>query len=66
MQNVNYISASEPAQLTFDAIEIAGLVVPVLFALMTIVLVILNPDPAANAPAKSDLAAERLEQIQRR
>lgn len=66
MQNLDHISAPEPAQVTFDAIEIAGLVVPLLFAVMTIVLVTLNPDPAATTPAKSDLAADRLEQIQRR
>jgi hypothetical protein len=66
MQNVDDISAVEPEPIDFDVIEIAGLVVPLLFAVMTIVLVALNPDPSATAATTSERPEERLEQIQRR
>lgn len=66
MEQVNEISAVEPEQIHFDAIEIAGLIVPLLFAVMTIVLVALNPDPSATTPEASKTSADRLEQIQRR
>ena len=66
MQNLDDISAVEPEPIVFDVIEIAGLVVPLLLAVLTIVLITLNPDPAATAAVKSEQPAERLEQIHRR
>lgn len=66
MEHVTDISAVEPDQIHFDAIEIAGLMIPLLFAVMTIVLVALNPDPSATTPKASETPADRLEQIHRR
>lgn len=66
MQNIDDISTVAPEPIAFDVIEIAGLVVPLLLAVLTIVLIALNPDPAATAEAKSELPAQRLEQIHRR
>lgn len=66
MEHVNEISAIEPEHIPFDAVEIAGLFVPLLFAIMTIVLVALNPAPAETAAKDSKTPPERLEQIHRR
>ena len=66
MEHASELNTVEPEQVSFDAIEIAGLVVPLLLAAMTIVLVALNPNPAGTAPEKSEASSERLEQIQRR
>lgn len=68
MENVNDIisAAVEPEKIEFDALEIAGLIVPLLFAVMTIVLVALNPDPSATTSTASEAPADRLEQIHRR
>lgn len=66
MEHVNEISAAEPEQIYFDAVEIAGLVVPLLFAILTIVMVSLNPDPSGAAAEESKAPKERLERIQQR
>lgn len=68
MENVNDIinAAVEPEQIGFDALEIIGLIVPLLFAIMTIVLVAMNPDPSAAVAKEPDVQSERLEQIHRR
>jgi hypothetical protein len=66
MEQVIEISPVEPEHPSFDAVEIAGLIVPLLFAVMTIVLVAMNPDPGATATEESKAPIERLEQIQRR
>jgi hypothetical protein len=66
MEQAREINKVEPEDLSFDAVEIAGLVVPLLFAVMTIVLVALNPDPAGTAATESKAPPERLEQIHRR
>lgn len=66
MEHVNEISAVEPEPIHFDAVEIAGLVVPLLFAIMTIVMISLNPDPASTDSAEPKAPKERLEQIQQR
>lgn len=69
MEQITGISAVEPPQKYFDAVEIAGLVVPVLFAIMAIVMVSLNPDPGQPG-AKADKVpaeqAERVKQIHKR
>lgn len=66
MEPVTDISAVEPEQVHFDAIEIAGLIIPLLFAVLTIVLVALNPDPSTTIPKASETPTDRLEQIHRR
>jgi hypothetical protein len=66
MEQAREINKVEPEELSFDAVEIAGLVVPLLFAVMTIVLVALNPDPAGTAATEAKAPPERLEQIHRR
>ena len=66
MEHTSELNTVEPEQVSFDAVEIAGLLVPLLFAVMTIVLVALNPDPAGTAPERSEESSQRLEQIQRR
>lgn len=66
MEQVNEISAVEPEQIHFDAVEIAGLIVPLLFAVMTIVLVAMNPDPSATTSEALETPTDRLEQIHRR
>ena len=66
MEQAVEISPVEPKQTSFDAVEIAGLVVPLLFAVMTIVLVALNPDPAGAVSEEPKAPTERLEQIHRR
>lgn len=66
MEQVNDISVAEPEPIHFDAVEIAGLVVPLLFAILTIVMVSLNPDPSGTATDESKAPKERLEQIQKR
>lgn len=66
MEQAVEISPVEPKQTSFDAVEIAGLVVPLLFAVMTIVLIAMNPDPANTASEESKAPSERLEQIHRR
>ncbi|NMT63380.1 hypothetical protein [Marinobacter orientalis] len=69
MEHADDISAAEPADISFDAVEIAGLVVPLLFAIMTIVLVALAPDSAGTASEDLKTASERvelIEQIQKR
>lgn len=71
MENVNEIRAAEPEDIAFDSVEIAGLVVPLLFATMAIVLVALTPDSGSTGTASVDSKtaserAELIEQIQRR
>jgi hypothetical protein len=66
MENVNEIRAVEPELIRFDAVEIAGLIVPLLFAILTIVMVSMNPDPNGTAAKESTSPKERLEQIQKR
>jgi|25BtaG_2_1085352.scaffolds.fasta_scaffold00231_20 hypothetical protein len=69
MEQTNDISAAESGDIAFDGVEIAGLVVPVVFAIMTIVLVAIAPDSTTKAPDVSKSAAERIElrdQIQER
>ena len=67
MKDASEVRAIEPEHIAFDAIEIASLVVPLIFAIMTIVLVALNPDPAETASKDSERGpSERLEQIHRR
>ena len=68
MENVNDIISAvvEPEQATFDALELIGLIVPLLFAIMTIVLIAMNPDPSVSGSKEADPKSERLEQIHRR
>jgi|AntRauTorcE11898_2_1112593.scaffolds.fasta_scaffold38789_2 hypothetical protein len=66
MENAKTLNVVEPEKITFDAVEIAGLVVPLVFAVMTIVLIMMNPDPAGKTSNESKQSSERLEQIQRR
>lgn len=66
MENAVDISSVEPEPISFDAVEIAGLVIPLLFAIMTIVLVALNPDPSGAASRDAKSPSERVEQIQQR
>lgn len=66
MEHTPDIITVEPEPISFDAVEIAGLIVPLLFAVMTIVLVALNPDPSGTAAKESEKPSERLEQIHRR
>ena len=72
MQHTSELTANElkadvkAEPVHFDAVEIAGLIVPLLFAVMTIVLVAMNPDPSGMAEEASKAPKERLEQIQRR
>ncbi|MFN2362318.1 MAG: hypothetical protein ABR522_14725 [Marinobacter sp.] len=69
MEQANQISAVDPEEVSLDAVEIAGLIVPLLFAIMAIVLVALAPDPARTPSKDSKTATERvelIEQIQRR
>ncbi|MDL0433444.1 hypothetical protein QPM17_20075 [Marinobacter sp. TBZ242] len=69
MEHVNDISAVEPEDISFDAVEIAGLIVPLLFAIMAIVLVALSPESDGTASEDPKTASERIElieQIQKR
>ncbi|PXX91762.1 hypothetical protein DIT71_07825 [Marinobacter vulgaris] len=69
MEHVNEISAVEPEDISFDAVEIAGLVVPLLFAIMAIVLVALAPDStgvASKDPKTESQRVELVQQIQKR
>lgn len=69
MENANIISVAEPEDLSFDSVEIAGLVVPLLFAIMAIVLVALSPESAGTSSVDAKTPAERaelIEQIHRR
>lgn len=68
MENVNDIisAAVEPEQAAFDALELIGLIVPLLFAILTIVLVAMNPNPSASVTKEAEPKSERLEQIHRR
>lgn len=66
MEQANQISAVQPDEVSLDAVEIAGLIVPLLFAIMAIVLVALAPD-SVGTPSKekdSKTASERIELIQ--
>jgi hypothetical protein len=66
MEHAKPVGPVEPEKITFDVVEIAGLVVALIFAVMTIVLIMLNPDPAGTVSAESKPPSERLEQIHRR
>jgi len=68
MEQLTEVTAAEPEPepVSFDGIEIAGLIVPLLFAVMTIVLVAMNPDPSGVATEESKKPSEKLEQIHRR
>jgi hypothetical protein len=61
MENAKRITAAEPEGISLDGVEIAGLVVPLLFAIMTIVLVALAPDSAGTSSKESKTASERAE-----
>lgn len=49
MSDTNGITPAEPENISFDGIEIVGLIIPLLFAVMAIVLVALTPDSAGTA-----------------
>ncbi|MCL7944702.1 hypothetical protein [Marinobacter sp. ATCH36] len=69
METANRISAVEPEKISLDGVEIAGLVVPLLFAIMTIVLVAIAPDSAGTSSKDSKTDSQRvelIEQIQKR
>lgn len=69
MEHANDIAAAESSETAFDEIEIIGLVVPLLFAIMTIVLVALAPDStevSSEAPKTTSERAEFTKQIQNR
>lgn len=66
MEHTSNISSVEPENISFDAVEVAGLIVPLLFAVMTIVLVALNPDPSGTVSKDSKIPPDRIEQIHRR
>ncbi|WP_150912814.1 hypothetical protein [Marinobacter halotolerans] len=63
MEHLSELNTAEPEHMSFDAVEIAGLIVPLLFAIMTIVLVAMNPDPSGVADKESKEPEQRLEQI---
>lgn len=65
MEHVDHISAPEPEKVSLDGVEIAGLVVPLLFAIMAIVLVALAPDPVVTASEDTKTDAQRVELIQK-
>lgn len=66
MEQANQISAVQPDEVSLDAVEIAGLIVPLLFAIMAIVLVALAPDSVGTPLEEKDsrTASERIELIQ--
>lgn len=66
MEHTSNISSVEPENISFDAVEVAGLIAPLLFAVMTIVLVALNPDPSGTVSKDSKIPPDRIEQIHRR
>jgi hypothetical protein len=66
MEHVSELNTAEPEHNYFDAVEIAGLIVPLLFAILTIVLVAMNPDPSGVADKESKEPEQRLEQIHQR
>lgn len=64
MEHVKEISEIEPEDISFDAVEIAGLIVPLLFAIMAIVLVALAPDSTGVASKDSKTDSQRVELVQ--
>ncbi|TGN41192.1 hypothetical protein [Marinobacter confluentis] len=66
MEHVTDISAVEREPKYFDAVELAGLIVPLLLAILTIVMVSLNPDPSGSAAAESKAPSERAAEIHKR
>lgn len=69
MEGANHINVVEPEKISLDGVEIAGLVVPLLFAIMAIVLVAMAPDPVGTTSEDSKSESERvelIEQIQKR
>lgn len=64
MEHAEDIVAIEPEDVTFDGIEIAGLVVPLLFAIMAIALVALTPDSAGTASKDLKTESQRVEFIE--
>lgn len=66
MEHTSNISSVEPENISFDAVEVAGLIAPLLFAVMTIVLVALNPAPSGKVSEDSKIPPDRIEQIHRR
>lgn len=69
MENAKDIGAPELKEVPFDGVEIVGLVVPLLFAIMAIVLVAFTPDSSGTASVDAKTASERaelIEPIQRR
>ncbi|HSP31995.1 MAG TPA: hypothetical protein VLO13_08325 [Halomonas sp.] len=69
MEHANDISAVKPEDVSLDGVEIAGLIVPLLFAIMAIVMVALAPDSGVTASKDSKTASQRaelIEQIQKR
>jgi hypothetical protein len=66
MEHVSELNTAAPEQISFDSVEIAGLIVPLLFAILTIVLVAMNPDPSGVAEKETKEPEQRLEQIHQR
>jgi hypothetical protein len=66
MEHANELNTAAPEQISFDSVEIAGLIVPLLFAILTIVLVAMNPDPSSVAEKETKEPEQRLEQIHQR
>ena len=66
MEEVSPINVAPPEPIPFDSVELLGLIVPVLFAIFTIVLVALSPAPASTIEPSADDGAGRIEQIHRR
>jgi hypothetical protein len=66
MEHASELNTAAPEQISFDSVEIAGLIVPLLFAILTIVLVAMNPDPSGVAAKETKEPEQRLEQIHQR
>lgn len=64
MESAKHIVVVEPEKISLDGVEIAGLVVPLLFAIMAIVLVAMAPAPVGTTSKDSKTDAQRVELIE--
>lgn len=65
MESAKHINVVEPEKVSLDGVEIAGLIVPLLFAIMAIVLVAMAPDPVGTTSKDSKTDAQRVELIEK-